>query len=81
MSNVSYFGTGGTADAPAADNNCACDPDNCYNPDFPNVSIYKESSLPPSLPFSLSLSFSLSPSLSLLLSPITLFYLYTGHLL
>ena len=38
LSGLSYFHEGGTAANINADvNNCECDPDQCYNPQFPNV--------------------------------------------
>ena len=38
LSGLAYFGQGETAANSAADNNnCACDPDNCYNSDFNEV--------------------------------------------
>lgn len=37
LSGVRYFGTDGRASNPdARDNNCECDPDQCYNPRFPD---------------------------------------------
>ena len=39
LSGLVYFGQGETAANSAADNNnCACDPDNCYNSAFNDVS-------------------------------------------
>ena len=44
LSGVSYFGEDGTAaNANANDNNCECDPDQCYNPQFPDVSANSDS--------------------------------------
>ena len=38
LSELSYFGVGNTAaDFNAVENNCECDPDDCYNPNFPGV--------------------------------------------
>ena len=46
LSRVRYFGINGAANLPnASDNNCECDPDQCYNPQFPDVSADSDLSL------------------------------------